>query len=148
MPVNWSSVRLLQRQGKARVFGARDTHGILCSMLVVPDSKGRLGAGADCGSNGTLTRAADAAYFAAHGSGDFQYAEGTFAVGYFVPDAVTSAAVDGAPVPVTRNGVLVTFAAAKMPRHMTMSSAKGTVTITFSRDSDGLPNPTVTGAFQ
>jgi len=148
VPIDWASVRLLEQQGQARVFGARDTHGVLCAVLVVPDSKGQLSAGADCGSNGTLTARAAAAHFAAHGAANFQYGDGTYAIGFFVPDNVRSAAVDGVPVPVVRNGLLLTFDAAKMPKRVTLSSAKGTVTITFSRDSDGLPSPTVSGAFE
>ena len=60
VPIDWASVRLLEQQGQARVFGARDTHGVLCSVLVVPDSKGQLSAGTGCGSNGTLTARAAA----------------------------------------------------------------------------------------
>jgi hypothetical protein len=78
----------------------------------------------------------------------FIYARGTSAAGFFVPDAVRSATVNGVPVPITRNGLIVVFTAKNYPRSITLSSATGTVRVTFTLDSDGIPNPTTSGSFE
>ena len=146
VPVDWRSVRLLDQQGEARLFGARDNGGSLCVIVTTPDSTGQFSAGTGCGSRRTTT--AQAANFAAHGSEIFQYSVGTYALGYFVPDSVRTATIDGITAPVTRNGMLVTFTEAKIPTRITLSSATGTVTITFTRDADGTLSPTVSGSFE
>lgn len=144
--VNWTSVRLLEQRGQARLFGARDVNGALCVIVAVPASKGEFSAGTGCG--GVPPTTAQAAIFAAHGSEIFQFSVDTYALGYFVPDSVRTATVDGATAPVTRNGLLVTFRGGTIPKRITLSSTTGTVTITFTRDADGLLSPTVSGAFE
>ncbi len=64
-----------------------------------------------------------------------------------VPDSVRGATVDGVPVPITDNGLLVVITGSDHPSRVVVRGRKGAVTVTFSW-SGGLGNEdAITGRF-
>jgi hypothetical protein len=144
--IDWSSIRLITQSGSTRLYGARDTHGELCVALLLAEA-----ASTGCGSRtqSPAARSAAAKLFAAHGASTLTYtaAGNSNAFGLFVPDSVRSAAIDGVPVPIARNGILLVFTTSKMPSLLTVTSKTGTEKISFSRSADGSATASFSGAF-
>jgi hypothetical protein len=59
---------------------------------------------------------------------------------------VKSATLDGVPIPITRNGILLVFTTTRMPSPLTLTSETGTERFSFSRGSDGVAGSSFFGA--
>ncbi|HEX4491381.1 MAG TPA: hypothetical protein VH914_09280 [Acidimicrobiia bacterium] len=104
----WSTVRLLQSQALARVYGGRDRAGGFCMLVMVDDPNGGTDASADCIAHAPASETEAAAQrFEHQGSALSSYGDGRGAVAFFVPDGIQSVKLGADRIAVEHNSVLV-----------------------------------------
>ncbi len=134
-----STVRLLAANGDGRVYGYRDVPGNYGIGLVLGQNP------EDSFASGGST---PASRFATNGVFLGTGTQTRGALGLFVPDAALRATVDGKPVAITRNGLLVQYAPAAAPHRIVLVGRRGSVVITAQVTSDGSPEFSESGSLQ
>jgi hypothetical protein len=104
-----STIRLLQSQPHARLYGARDLSGGLCVVLELDDAKNQASTMTGCSDRalGDEQTRSGADRFALQGTAGSSDAQGRWAVYFFVPDTIKTVVLNGTRYPVTRNSVLI-----------------------------------------
>lgn len=133
--IDWTSIRLLQRVDGAAVFGTRDPRGRLCIVV------GFTGGGSNCSKQATTNSVMTyhARKFAEHGSLESVYETGHVAIGAFLPDSIRHVTLNGRPLTLVRNSVLVVYATSKPPVWKSVTRRGDTLRITLSKPTHGPP---------